>query len=135
MSAYTTLQTQLVSAYHLKRALESLGFPEVELHETPQPLIGFEGQDRNQTAEVIIRRHHLGAASNDIGFRRDGNGRFIAVIGDFDRQRFDTAWLMRLTQVYAYQVAREQLQQQGFELVEEEMDSRRTIRMTLRRVA
>jgi len=136
MSAYTTLQTQLISARHLQRALKDVGFTEVELHEgNPQPLVGFLGEGRDQRAEVIIRRRYLGAGSNDIGFVRNEQGRLTALISDFDRKRFDAPWLIRVHQRYAYHVAKEQMEQQGFDLVEEEVDENNTIRLVLRRSA
>ncbi len=136
MSAYTTLQTQLISARHLQQALKDVGFPDVELHEgNPQPLVGFLGEGRDLRAEVIIRRRYLGPASNDIGFARNEQGRLTALISDFDRKRFDAPWLLRVHQRYAYHVAREQLEQQGFNLVEEAVDQQNTIRLVLRRSA
>jgi hypothetical protein len=135
MSHYTTLATAIVSAEHLVAALHDLGFDEVERHDTPQPLVGWLGDTRGNKAEVIIRRRHVGIASNDIGFARTGDGRFEALISDFDRARHGPEWLGRLTQRYAYRVARDTLAAQDFDLVEESMDEDRTIRMTVRRMA
>ena len=134
MSAYTTLETQLMSAHHIVAALDDLGF-RAELHQSPQPLVGFEGQLRAQRAEVIVRRESIGSLSNDLGFARNPDGTYTAIISDFDRARFDAAWLMKLTQRYAYHVAREQLEEKGFSLVEEQVDERDTVRLTLRRTA
>ena len=135
MSAYTLINTQLMSDKFLMRALADVGFNDVELHEKPQTLVGFEGLDREQRAEIIIRRRHLGGASNDLGFSRNSDGRFTAIVSDFDRARFGGAWLMKLTQRYAYHVTREKLTEQGFDLVEEKVDEQETIRLTLRRSA
>ena len=68
MSAYTLIETQLVSEEHLVRALEDVGFEQVERHAAAQPLVGFEGLRREQRAEIIIRKRYLDAASNDLGF-------------------------------------------------------------------
>jgi hypothetical protein len=106
MSHYTTLATEIVSAEHLAAALGDLGFDEVEVYDTPQPLVGWLGDSRDTEAEVIIRRRHVGLASNDIGFARNANGRFEALISDFDRHRFGPEWVSRLTQRYAYRVRR-----------------------------
>lgn len=135
MSHYTTLDTAIVSQEFLLESLADLGFQDVEVHEAPQPLVGWLGDARENRAEVIIRRRHVGAGSNDIGFRRTAEGHFEAIISEFDRPRYDHAWLGRLTQRYAYRVAREMLADQDFSLVEESMDEDKTIRMTVRRMA
>ena len=135
MSHYTTLDTTIVSAEFLVQALADMGFADVEVHEVAQPLIGWRGDLRETQAEVIVRRRHLGRSSNDIGFARNAEGRFEALISEFDRRRYDQAWLGKLTQRYAYRVARDNLAKQDFTLVEESMDDDRTIRMTVRRMA
>lgn len=135
MSHYTVLQTRIHDTRLLLEALADLGFTEVELHQTPQPLVGWQGDIRAQTAEVIIRREQIGPASNDIGFARRPDGSFEAIISEFDSERFDEAWLGRLSQRYAYRLTRETLAGQDFDLVEEEIDAQGTIRCTVRRVA
>ena len=135
MSHFTTVKTQMVSAKHLVRALGELGFKTVESHETPQALYGYQGDQRPQRAEVIIRRQFIGPASNDIGFARDTSGAFVAVISEFDRRKYDTKWLGRLTQRYAYHVAKEQLEAQDFTVVEEEVQADQTIHLVVRRMA
>jgi len=137
VSAYTTFATRLVSAAHLAAALRDLGFAEAEVHDLPQTLVGWLGDGRAQRAEVIVRREHIGESSNDIGFARGADGCFVALISEFDRDEFGLgpAWLERLTQRYAYHVARERLEAQGFDLVEERVDEEDTIRMVLRRSA
>ena len=135
MSHYTTLATTIQSVDHLVAALADLGFDDVEVHALAQPLVGWRGDIRTDTAEVIIRRRHVGGASNDIGFARNADGRFEAVISEFDSPRFDAEWLGRLTQRYAYRVARDTLSAQGFDLAEESMDDDRQIHMVVRRMA
>ena len=137
MSAYTTFATRLVSAEHLAMALRDLGFAEVEVHRTPHTLVGWMGDARAQRAEVIVRREQIGEASNDLGFARGSDGTFVALISEYDRDHggFDGAWMDRLTQRYAYHVARERLEAQGFDLVEERVDEADSIRMVLRRSA
>ena len=135
MSHYTTLQTAFVSAEHLVQALEDLGFDDVEVHEQAQTLVGWLGDARENKAEVIIRRKHLTAGSNDIGFARRADGPFEALISDFDRPRFNGQWLGRLSQRYAYRVARDMLAEQGFNLVEESIGADNKIHLCVRRAA
>ena len=134
MSAYTTLQTHLVSARHLHQALKDLGFNEVELHERdPQPLNGSMADGSTLRAEVIIRRRFISGGFGDIGFVRNPQGRLDVVIAEQDRRQFDVAWLLRLRQRYAYHVVQDQLTQQGFSLVNEAVDANQSIRLVLRR--
>lgn len=134
MSHFTTVKTQMVSTEHLLKALRDLGFTNVEGHEIPQALYGYLGDVRPQRSEVIVRRQFIGPASNDIGFTRDSTGTFVAVISEFDRRQYDTKWLERLTQRYAYHVAKDQLEAQDFTVVEEEVLADNTIHITVRRM-
>lgn len=134
MSHFTTVKTQMVSTEHLVQALRDLGFTNVESHEVPQALYGYRGDVRPQRSEVIVRRQFIGPASNDIGFTRDSTGTFVAVVSEFDRRKYDTKWLERLTQRYAYHVAKDQLEAQDFTVVEEEVQADNTIHITVRRM-
>jgi hypothetical protein len=134
MSHYTIVNTQIVSAKHLTRALGDLGFADVEVHSTPQPLVGWMGLARENQANVIIRRKYLSPSSNDIGFAKNASGTFDALISDWDRPTYDNKWLQQLSQRYAYHVATDLLDERDFSLVEEECDQDGTIHLTLRRM-
>jgi hypothetical protein len=133
MSHFTTLRTQITDAGCLKKALADLGFATVEVHATPQHLYGFQGDLRPDTAEVIIRRQHVGFASNDIGFKRRPDGAFDAIVSAYDRGGYSHAWLDRLSQRYAYHVAKQKLAEQGFALAQEETTTDGRVRLVLRR--
>ena len=135
MSHYTILETQLVSEKHLVLALKDMGFADVEVHAEAQHLVGYEGIARSQLAHVIVRREHVGRWSNDLGFFRKADGTFEVFVSDFDQPTYGAAWLGKLTQRYAYHVARDLLAEQDFSLVEEEVDARGAIHLTLRRMA
>ncbi len=134
MSHYTKIQTQLVSKKHLVQALHDAGFNDVEVHETAVQLYDWLGKSRANTAEIIVRRKYLDSSSNDLGFKMGGDGCFTAVISDVDRKKLNKIWLNRLYQRYAYHVAKDTLKGQDFELIEESVDSGKTIRLTLRRM-
>jgi hypothetical protein len=135
MSHFTVLRTQITDTDALVKALADLGFTQVEVHQTAQHLYGYQGDVRPQTAEVIIRRQLIGPASNDIGFKRQEDGTFDAIISDYDRNKYSQQWLQRLTQRYAYHVARAKLEEQGFALVTEERQQDERIHLVLRRMA
>ena len=135
MSHFTRLKTRITDKAALVKALADVGYKLVEAHDTPQHLYGYGGDKREQTAEVIVRRKYVGRASNDIGFRRTDDGSFEAIISLYDRLKHSRGWLDRLTQRYAYHVARAKLQEQGFDLVSEEAAKDGRIHLVLRRLA
>lgn len=101
MSAYAETKTTLRDEKHLCAALAALGFA-FETHAEPQTLIGWHGETRPQKANIIIRRANTGlAASNDVGFVRQSDGTYAAIISDYDSSKFDGAWLGRVKQEYS----------------------------------
>jgi hypothetical protein len=133
MSHFTTMSTRLTDTDALRAALADVGYREVEVHDQPQPLFGYQGDQRADRANVIVRRQHVGSASNDIGFLRQDDRSYLAVISEFDRSKHDERWLGRLTARHAYHVAARTLSEQGFDLVDETAERDGTVRMVLRR--
>ena len=113
MSHYTVVQTEIREVPALLSALRAMGYAHVEFHEEPQPLYGYQGDQRPETAEVIIRRQHVGTAANDIGFKRQPSGEFEAIISEYDRGRHCPAsWLQKLAYEYGYSLIRDQMRQE-----------------------
>ena len=135
MSHFSRIRTRLVDADALVGALKEIGFDHVELYDQAQHLYGYLGDVRQQTAEVIIRRVHIGKASNDIGFKRGADGIFDAIISDYDKTKYSQKWLDKLTQIYSYNVTRSNLIKQGFAVVTEEKAGDESIHLVLRRMA
>ena len=135
MSHFTRLKTRITDKPAPVKALAGVGYKLVEVHDTPHHLYGYQGDKRAQTAEVIVRRKYIGWLSNDVGFSRSADGSFEAIISLFDRLKHSRGWLRRLTQRYAYHVARGKLQEQGFDLVSEETAKDGRIHLVLRRLA
>jgi hypothetical protein len=133
MSHFTVMNTLLKDVPALVKALNEVGFKQVEVSEEAQPLFGYRGDRRSQTAEVIIRRKYIGPSSNDIGFKRLENGTFQAIISAYDRHKYSQQWLDRVSQRYAYHVATAKLQEQGFNLIEEENQADGRIHLVARR--
>lgn len=101
MSAYITLMTPMTDEECLLAALADLGFhrSEVEVHATPVALVGYRGDQRTQTANIVIRRQHVGSASNDLGFLASTTG-YQALVSDYDHPRFGRGWLAQLDACY-----------------------------------
>jgi hypothetical protein len=101
MSAYMTLLTPMTDQECLLSALADLGFDKskVEVHDSPVNLVGYAGDRRAQTANIVIRRQHVGAASNDVGFLASVVG-YQAFVSGYDHPRFGTGWLTQLNSRY-----------------------------------
>ena len=83
----------------LRAALEDLGYNTVE--EGDQlPLYGYQGDERPERVEVVIRRQHLTSASNDLGFQRTKDG-YVPIISEYDtRVLLEGSFLVRLRTAY-----------------------------------
>lgn len=117
MSAYTEQQTQITDADILKECLKEKGYGNVEQHQTAQQLVGYHGDKRKDTAEIIIRRKEIGGASNDIGFKKQANGTYDAIISDFDKHKHNTDWLSDLKKRYADKKIRKVAKSNGLTFV------------------
>ena len=100
MSKYEELRTVLSEERFLVEALHDLGYsPEVS--NEGLSLYGYLGDERPEKAHIVIRRRQLDSASNDIGFARDANGVYRALISEYDRGiGFNDAWLGCVAQTY-----------------------------------
>ena len=133
MSHFTCIKTQLKNRDTLIQALTDLGFDNVEVHETAQHLYGYQGDVREQTAEVIIRREYIGEWSNDIGFKQQDDGQFESIISEYDCHKYSQEWLNGLTQRYGYHTLLATAPTQGFTVEEEETLEDGTIRVVVAR--
>ena len=109
MSEYVIIATAFTDSGRLVEALVDLGFPRdtIEVQDRPATLYGYRGDARPELAEIVIRREWVGRASNDIGFARQPDGTFRAIISEYDQRTpgargpYDQAFLGRLTQAYS----------------------------------
>jgi hypothetical protein len=119
MSHFVKIRTQIYEEPILIECLHDMGFKQVERYEEAQHLFGYQGDQRPETAEVIIRREYVGPVSNDIGFKRQTTGEYQAIISEFDRTHYSNTWLAELNRKYAYNLIHEQAREQNL-LIEEE---------------
>ena len=90
----------------LLAALAELGYATVEEGER-LPLYGYRGDRRPETAELVVRRQHVGPASNDLGFARTEQG-YVPVISEYDqRALLDGQFLVKLRTSYSERVVEE----------------------------
>jgi len=90
----------------LLAALADLGYADVEEGET-LALYGYQGDRRSETAEIVVRRRHIGSASNDVGFARTPRG-YVPIVSEFDARTLQGGqFLVRLRAAYAEHVVGE----------------------------
>lgn len=90
----------------LLAALADLGYTEIEEGEA-LPLYGYHGDRRPETAEIVIRRRHVGSLSNDLGFARSPQG-YVPVVSEYDQRTLHGGqFLVKLRTVYNERVVDE----------------------------
>jgi len=101
MSHYSEVDTAFRDQVCLVESLQEMGY-KVEVHEGEGAnLYGYQGDRREQKANVIVSRQFVGRASNDLGWKWNSNSRcFIQIVSEFDAQthRLDEG---KLKQMYA----------------------------------
>lgn len=90
----------------LLAALADLGYANVEEGDALS-LFGYQGDQRPETAEIIIRRQQIGAASNDLGFTRTPQG-YVPIVSEYDaRVLHGGQFLVKLRTAYGERVVEE----------------------------
>lgn len=98
MSEYHNVELDLIDEDCLVKALEELGYEPIVTKESKN-LEGYQGDKRKQRANVIIPRHQVGHASNDVGFEKMSNGKYKAHISGYDLGRW-TKKMQEVKQLY-----------------------------------
>ncbi|BAY82597.1 hypothetical protein NIES267_20800 [Calothrix parasitica NIES-267] len=133
MSHFTSIKTQIKDRDALVKALNDVGLKNLEVHETPQGLYGYQGDVRPETAEIIIRRKDVGSSSNDIGFKLQDDGQYQAIISEYDRHRYNEQWLGKVMQRYGYYTLKASAEEHGFTIEEDEVMEDGTVRVVVAR--
>jgi hypothetical protein len=129
MSAYRERKTKLTDKDCLIKALEEKGF-HPEYHETARPLVGIGGDyrtadgkghttdvDKAMKAEIVLTRKEVGGASNEIGFKKQEDGTYQAIISAFDSHRYNDKWMKSLTDAYGTLKVKKIAKQQGLKYI------------------
>lgn len=121
MSHFTTIKVQIKNGEVLHQVLQELGY-KVECNTSVR---GYQG-DATQ-AEYVIRQNRY-----DLGFRR--NGENYELVADFWGARIDQqAFVNSITQKYAHKTLMATVQEQGFNVEEEETLEDGTVRLVVGR--
>ncbi len=126
MSHYVECRTEFRDPQALVAALVECGFQksQVEVHEEAVPLYGYKSDVRPQKAHIVVRRQHVGAAANDVGWERQADGTYRGWISEYDgRHRFNEQMQNRIKQEYAYQVIARQQRARGRTVTRERLPS------------
>jgi hypothetical protein len=92
----------------------------IECHKNPVNLYGYKGDKREQKANIIIRRNHVGNASNDIGFIKNADGTYSAIISEYDTGRFNARWRGDLQTHYNFEKSKKEFMLDKTKTVTEE---------------
>lgn len=117
MSAYSEVSTQFNDGELLIEALTEMGFTPQNHIGKPQPLTGYQGDKRTDVADIIIPRTQVGGSSNDLGFIRGEDGKFKAIISDYDSTKYNEKWLKTLRTNYADKGIMRQAKRAGLRFV------------------
>ena len=109
MSHYTTTELQvkdqeafidaLIECWNDARGIK-LTREDIEVHDAPQNLYGYQGDMRSQKANLIIRKSKVGSAANDIGFHIK-DGKCTAYISEYDQHSYTKKWQKKVMQTYS----------------------------------
>lgn len=104
MSQFVEGEVAIKDQECLIEALIELGYAEehIEVHTEAKPLYGYRGDQRKETAHVIVRRRYVGNTSNDVGFRRNKNGTFTAIVSKYDSKKQGDTWNGHLDQKHSF---------------------------------
>ena len=112
MSAYKQFDNiQFANASCLIEALQQLGY-------TPEfgnslVLSGYQGDARQETAQIVVRRSQIGSSSNDLGFAWNGKA-FTPIISEYDAKAVLTKkWRDELQAMYSRLAVLRFLQSKG----------------------
>lgn len=122
MSHFVRVKTQFSRRSALVSALQEAGsrtgaswVGKVEDHAEATQLFGYSGDQREDSAELVVRRQYVGGAANDIGFKLQKDGTYEAIISEYDRScGYNEKWLQKLAKLYAKNTILEVAGEQGF---------------------
>lgn len=120
MSHFTTIKIQIKNGEVLKEILQELGY-QVKCNTTVR---GYQGNTTQ--AEYVIRQKN----GYDLGFRR--NGEVYEIVSDFWGAKINQKeFVNSISQKYAHRTLMNSVQEQGFDIEEEEVLEDGTVRVVV----
>lgn len=122
MSEYAKLEGEYRDRECLVAALHEQGYKNVEVHEEAVQLYDYCGRATHyldasgDKANVIVRRHEVGGAANDLGFAKQANGKYAPIVSRFDTGKHNPQWFSKLKDHYYDKVTTKEAKRQGLKL-------------------
>lgn len=124
MSEYAQYEGEYNDRECLVDALVEQGYARehIEVHEQATQLFDYHGRattyldKTGDKAEIIVRRQHVGGAANDLGFKKQADGKFAPIISAYDSGKHNTKWLTGLKDKYLDKVTTKQAKKLGLKL-------------------
>ena len=122
MSHTVDVKTQIIDESCLITALMRVENPTgqafskevIEIYKDSVPIQTYQNHN-NTRANVVIRQRNLGDGSyNDLGFVRNSDGTYTAIVADM----YDKTWLQRLTTYYGVEKAKKEFKVKGIKYTE-----------------
>lgn len=128
MSEFVQCETKFKDKQALIDALVDMGWKleQIEVCDKAEHLYGYHDDKRPEKANIIIRRNHVGGSSNDIGFVKEKDGTYRAIISEFDsssaglhaRQTggYNQKWLGLVNAKYAERLFTRHAKKKGYDV-------------------
>lgn len=119
MSEFKKYPTEYKDKECLKAALAEQGYTQIEEHEQGQQLFDYHGRattyldKTGDKANIIVRRKYVGGAANDLGFKKEADGTYSAVISAFDRGKHNVQWMTDLKRKYNEKITNKEAKRQN----------------------
>jgi hypothetical protein len=125
ISKYKVIRVQIKNHDVLIAALKACEIPYEEGEQLP--LYGYRGDCRKETADIVVRRAHIGSVANDLGFAlNEAEGRYDVIISEFDEHDapgHGLHVLNRVKQQYAVQKVTALAEERGYVIQPEEAEN------------
>lgn len=131
---YCNVETQFKNQDALVAALAETGkwqVNQIDVYDVAHNLFGYQGDERKEVAHIIIRRESVGRSSNDMGFIKNSDGTYSAIISEYDKRKYGDTWLKELKGNYAFHAIKLQQAARGRSVSRERMQDGRQ-RITVR---
>jgi len=114
MSEYIQCQTNIQSREALIAALHEMGYTHLE-EGSDLSLYGYRGDRRKEKADIVIRRQHVRMGANDIGFKKQKDGTYKAIVSAFDQSQ-DRKFVPRVSALSALHNAMKKAKKKGYKV-------------------
>lgn len=120
MSHFTKVSSKLSSLTAIKQALISLGFAEADISLNEKSKMTCRGYGSSKRKANLIVKN--ACRYGDLGFELEADGSVTIHMDDEDRRRYNEEWLGKLQMGHDESVVREQIEENGWVIIEDGVD-------------